>query len=153
MGLTGKETVVVYESKFGMRAARVGWMLEYAGARKVFLLEGGFQAWRKAHLPTEKRFEKPDHSTFRIRPVSKLLATADEIRSARSAKILDVFSGHRAHHSSSLIENLTDREFEVFELIGGRKSLQRLHEMLGVFHPLPQFLNVLLHKDIPCPKL
>jgi thiosulfate/3-mercaptopyruvate sulfurtransferase len=92
MGLTGKETVVVYESKFGMRAARVGWMLEYAGARRVFLLEGGFQAWRKSHLPTEKRFEKPDHRTFRIRPVSKLLATADEIHSARSAKILDVRS-------------------------------------------------------------
>jgi thiosulfate/3-mercaptopyruvate sulfurtransferase len=92
MGMTGKETVVVYESKFGMRAARVGWMLEYAGAHKVFLLEGGFQAWRKAHLPTERRFEKPDHSTFRMRPVSKLVATADEIRSARSAKILDVRS-------------------------------------------------------------
>src|SRR5260370_11131444 len=92
MGLTGREKVVVYESKFGMRAARVGWMLEYAGAHKVFLLEGGFQAWRKSHLPTEKRFEKPDHSTFRIRPVSKLVATADEIRSARSAKILDVRS-------------------------------------------------------------
>src|SRR5207249_3734026 len=35
MGLTGKETMVVYESGFGMRAARVGWMLEYAGAGKV----------------------------------------------------------------------------------------------------------------------
>jgi thiosulfate/3-mercaptopyruvate sulfurtransferase len=92
MGLTEKETVVVYESKFGMRAARLGWMLEYAGAHKVFLLEGGFQAWRKAHLPTEKRFEKTYHRTFRVRPVSKLLATADEILSARSAKILDVRS-------------------------------------------------------------
>jgi len=88
MGLTGKETVVVYESKFGMRAARVGWMLEYAGARKVFLLEGGFQAWHKSHLPTEKRFERPDHRKFRVSPVSKLVATADEIRSARSTKIL-----------------------------------------------------------------
>lgn len=92
LGLTGRETVVVYESSFGMRAARVGWMLEYAGARKVFLLEGGFQAWRKSHLPTETRSENPDHRTFRVRPVSKLLATADEIRSARSAKILDVRS-------------------------------------------------------------
>src|SRR5881296_2693479 len=39
MGLAGKETVVVYESGFGIRAARVGWMLEYAGTSKVFLLE------------------------------------------------------------------------------------------------------------------
>jgi thiosulfate/3-mercaptopyruvate sulfurtransferase len=92
MGLTGKETVVVYESRFGMRAARVGWMLEYAGARRVFLLEGGFQAWRKSHLPTEKGLKKPDQRTFLVRPVSRILATADEIRSARSAKILDVRS-------------------------------------------------------------
>src|SRR5439155_754176 len=35
LGLTGKETIVIYESGFGMRAARVGWMLEYAGAHKV----------------------------------------------------------------------------------------------------------------------
>src|SRR5438445_11662124 len=32
MRLTGKETIVVYESGFGMRAARAGWMVEYAGA-------------------------------------------------------------------------------------------------------------------------
>jgi thiosulfate/3-mercaptopyruvate sulfurtransferase len=75
-----------------MRAARVGWMLEYAGARTVFLLEGGLQAWRKSHLPTERRFEKPDYRTFRVRPVSKLVATADEVRSDRSARILDVRS-------------------------------------------------------------
>jgi thiosulfate/3-mercaptopyruvate sulfurtransferase len=92
MGLTGNETVVVYESGFGMRAARVGWMLEYAGAHKVFLLEGGFQAWRKFHFLVEKRPVKPDQKTFRIRPVSKLLATADEIRSGRSAQLLDVRS-------------------------------------------------------------
>jgi thiosulfate/3-mercaptopyruvate sulfurtransferase len=92
MGLTGKETVVVYESGFGMRAARVGWMLEYAGARKMFLLEGGFQAWRKSHLPVENRLVKPEQKKFRLRPVLKLLATADEIRSDRSAQILDVRS-------------------------------------------------------------
>jgi len=92
MGLTGSETVVVYESGFGMRAARIGWMLEYAGVRKVLLLEGGFQAWRKSHLPNENRLVKPDHQTFRIKPVSRLLATANTIRSDRSALVLDVRS-------------------------------------------------------------
>ena len=92
LGLTGKETIVVYESGFGMRAARVGWMLEYTGAHKVFLLEGGFQAWRKSHFPTENRPLEPDAKIFRIRPMSRVLATADEIRSDRSAQILDVRS-------------------------------------------------------------
>jgi len=92
MGLTGKETIVVYESGFGMRAARVAWMLEYAGARRVFLLEGGFQVWRKHHYPSERRTTRPDQQTFRIKPVSRLLATADEIRSGLSGVVLDVRS-------------------------------------------------------------
>lgn len=90
MGLTGKETVVVYESGFGMRAARVGWMLEYAGISKVFLLEGGFQAWRKSHFPTDKKPAKPRPQTFQVRPVSTILASADQIRSDRPSIILDV---------------------------------------------------------------
>lgn len=90
MGLTGKETVVVYESGFGMRAARVGWMLEYAGIRKVFLLEGGFQAWRKSHFATEKQLANPSHQAFKVRPVSTILASAHQIRSSKSSIVLDV---------------------------------------------------------------
>jgi thiosulfate/3-mercaptopyruvate sulfurtransferase len=90
MGLTGKETIVVYESGFGMRAARVGWMLQYAGTQRVSLLEGGFRAWRKSHLPVENNSVKPIQKIFRARPVPRLLATADEIHSGRSSLILDV---------------------------------------------------------------
>ncbi len=92
MGLTGKETVIVYESGFGMRAARVAWMLEYAGAHRVLLLEGGFQAWRRSHYPVEKRVANPDQKIFRVRPVSRLIATADEVRSNRGGVVLDVRS-------------------------------------------------------------
>ena len=90
LGLTGKETVVIYETGFGMRAARVGWMLEYAGVRKVFLLEGGFQAWRKSHLPSEKGLVNPTGRTFQMRPVSRILASANQIESDKSSIVLDV---------------------------------------------------------------
>ena len=73
-----------------MRAARVGWMLEYAGAHKVFLLEGGFRAWRKSHLPTEKEPAKPSQRAFEVKPVSAILASADQIQSGRSSIVLDV---------------------------------------------------------------
>ena len=73
-----------------MRAARIGWMLEYAGSRKVFLLEGGFQAWRKSRFPTEKKLAKPTHHVFKVRPVSTILASADQIRSGLSSIVLDV---------------------------------------------------------------
>ena len=48
-----------------------------------------------------------------------------------SAKILELFSGHRAATTDSPIEKLSDREFEVFQLIGQgqgtREIAQHLH--------------------------
>jgi len=75
-----------------MRAARVAWMLEYAGARKVFLLEGGFQAWKSARFSREDRVVKTRPTTFRIKPVPSVLATVAEVQTHRPAAILDVRS-------------------------------------------------------------
>ena len=91
IGLVGKETAIVYESEFGMRAARVAWMLEYAGMPRVFLLEGGFRAWKKARFRVEEREARPPTVQFHIRPCPKLLATAGDILPARGV-ILDVRS-------------------------------------------------------------
>ena len=92
MGLTGKETIVVYESRFGMRAARVAWMLEYAGAPQVYLLEGGFQGWKESGYAVDERILKRAPENFRFRPMATHLATADDLRSKLSWRILDVRS-------------------------------------------------------------
>ena len=47
-----------------------------------------------------------------------------------SARILDGLSGVRPRGSSSPIEKLTDREFEVFQLIGQGKSTRDIAEQL-----------------------
>jgi DNA-binding NarL/FixJ family response regulator len=49
-----------------------------------------------------------------------------------SAKILEVFSGHRPGSSASPVENLTDREFEVFQMIGQGKDTKQLARELHV---------------------
>jgi DNA-binding NarL/FixJ family response regulator len=47
-----------------------------------------------------------------------------------SSKILEIFSGRRQESASSPVETLTDREFEVFQLIGkGLTTLQMAHEL------------------------
>jgi len=47
-----------------------------------------------------------------------------------SANALDVFSGRRPRGSSSPIEKLSDREFEVFRLVGQGKSTRDIAQQL-----------------------
>ena len=47
-----------------------------------------------------------------------------------SGKILEIFSGRRAQSASSPVEQLTDREFEVFQLIGQGKGTRQIAEQL-----------------------
>lgn len=50
--------------------------------------------------------------------IRQVLAGQIYVSQKMSARILEAFSGHRAKASRSPIECLTDREFEVFQLIG-----------------------------------
>jgi DNA-binding NarL/FixJ family response regulator len=47
-----------------------------------------------------------------------------------SSKILEIFSGHRADVATSPVEKLTDREFEVFELVGRGLNTKQIAEKL-----------------------
>jgi DNA-binding NarL/FixJ family response regulator len=49
-----------------------------------------------------------------------------------SAKILEVFSGRRPEAAASPVENLSDREFEIFQLIGHGLETRQLAEKLHV---------------------
>jgi DNA-binding NarL/FixJ family response regulator len=42
------------------------------------------------------------------------------------AKILEIFSGHRTEVTQSPVERLSDREFEVFQLVGQGKGTREI---------------------------
>jgi len=48
-----------------------------------------------------------------------------------SARIMDAFTGRRAASAAAPVESLTDREFEVFQLIGRGRSTK---EIAGQLH-------------------
>lgn len=56
-----------------------------------------------------------------------------------SARILEIFSGRRAEAAGSPVENLTDREFEVFQLIGKGAGTKEIAEEL---HLSPKTVEV-----------
>ncbi|WP_262357508.1 sulfurtransferase, partial [Bordetella pertussis] len=45
--------VVAYDASGGMFAAHLWWMLRWMGHERVAVLDGGWQAWTAAGLPTE----------------------------------------------------------------------------------------------------
>lgn len=53
LGLNDGDTVVVYDAVASAAAARAWWLLRYAGMTKVFVLDGGLDAWRDADLPLQ----------------------------------------------------------------------------------------------------
>jgi DNA-binding NarL/FixJ family response regulator len=66
-----------------------------------------------------------------LHAIRQVLSGQIYVSEKMSAKILEIFSGHRPQSSSSPVERLSDREFEVFQWIGQgkgtREIAQRLH--------------------------
>lgn len=53
LGISSKNEVVLYDDKGGFHAARIFWVLEYLGHRKVSILNGGIQNWRAKGLAVD----------------------------------------------------------------------------------------------------
>ncbi|MBL8190448.1 MAG: sulfurtransferase [Acidobacteria bacterium] len=78
-GITPETTVIVY-GKQTIAAARVWWVLNYAGVKDVRLLNGGLAAWKSAGYATEATINQPLRTRFSAQPRTKWLATTDYVR-------------------------------------------------------------------------
>jgi DNA-binding NarL/FixJ family response regulator len=65
-----------------------------------------------------------------LEAIHRILAGETLVSPAIAAKILDHFSSPHSRHSNSRIEKLTDREFEVFEMIGRGKTTGEVSDNL-----------------------
>ncbi len=78
-GVNADSTVVVYDEIAGMRSARLFWFLEYFGHNDVHILNGGFNAWTAAGLPTTRDAIVPKTGNFKMKKRPELLATAEDV--------------------------------------------------------------------------
>jgi thiosulfate/3-mercaptopyruvate sulfurtransferase len=127
-GIGAETQVIAYDDSTGaMAAARLWWMLKWAGHDAVAVLDGGFQKWKAAALPVSSESVAPAPRDFpaAFRPgmavdADRVLGLLDDpdwiILDARGAdryrgenETIDPVAGHiRGARSSPYVENLTD---------------------------------------------
>ncbi len=92
-GIDKSTQVVLYDDKGGFHAARLFWMLDYFGHRKVGILNGGIQKWTAAGLGLSREKPKVRAARFTPSPMDRRIASADwllERREDPSVVVIDV---------------------------------------------------------------
>jgi thiosulfate/3-mercaptopyruvate sulfurtransferase len=95
-GIEDGSSVVVYDERGNLAAARAWWLLRYAGLADVRILDGALAAWVDAGLPTEPGEVTPPPGSVTLRygslPTTDLDGVADF---AGRAGLLDVRAAER----------------------------------------------------------
>ncbi|HEX2290343.1 MAG TPA: sulfurtransferase [Pseudonocardiaceae bacterium] len=89
-GVRTTAPVVAYDAADGSVAARLWWLLRWAGHSAVAVLDGGIAAWRAAGLPVTTEVPEPVASTITVRPPAMpVLDAAQAAALARNGVLLD----------------------------------------------------------------
>jgi len=91
---------------------------------ETFYAERALRAGARGYLMKEAGSEKM------LEAIHKVLGGEIAVSARIAAKILDTFSGHRPRNSNSPIEQLTDREFDVYQLLGQGKTTKEIADQL-----------------------
>jgi thiosulfate/3-mercaptopyruvate sulfurtransferase len=79
LGIDGSKQVVAYDDAGGMIASRLWWMLRYMGHKAVAVLNGGWQVWQQAELPTRAGVEANLPAEFSGEPAADWLVQIDAV--------------------------------------------------------------------------
>jgi thiosulfate/3-mercaptopyruvate sulfurtransferase len=97
-GIDANTQVVVYDDATGTMAARLWWLLQWAGHRNAAVLDGGWMSWVRSGLPERSGLESRAPAHFEPREVSGVYVTAAQVQGFRNNPhyvILDARSGPR----------------------------------------------------------
>jgi len=148
IGVTMDSRVVFYDNISGISASRGVWLLLYFGHEKVYLLNGGFEKWKREKLPIEVKSNPFRSARFIGKPNFTYIANADEVNKSISDKnviILDARSrdeyngseiraARRGHIPSAVhIEWTKNIENDVFK---SKEKLSKIYSKLSKDSPI-----------------
>jgi len=79
-GIGEHTTVIAYDSQAGANASRLWWLLNYVGHEKVYILDGGFPAWKENGLPITTEIPVAIRKTFKANVQDHMLVTMETVR-------------------------------------------------------------------------
>lgn len=71
MGVNDTTLIIAYDENRLAGAARLWWLLQHFGHRRIRILDGGLPAWRAAGLPLSRDIPSPRQGNFQARPVAE----------------------------------------------------------------------------------
>lgn len=92
LGIADTDVIVVYDGAGLFSAARVWWTFRHFGARDVYVLDGGFPAWRDAGLAVEAGLATRPRTTFKVGPALETVTDAEAVQahlSSATAQVVD----------------------------------------------------------------
>lgn len=80
MGISNSSTVIAYDDGAGAFAARLWWMMRWLGHEEVYVLSGGYRAWREADLPVTDEVDEFPVVDFRVgKSLARIVAKPDSL--------------------------------------------------------------------------
>lgn len=98
LGISEKDTIVVYDGTGLYSAPRVWWTFRIFAARNVYILDGGLPAWMAEGRPTEAGTVKRPKKTFNAEMDTGAVAMLTDVQMAlndQSAQVVDARSAGR----------------------------------------------------------
>jgi len=90
LGISERDTIVVYDGMGLFSAPRVWWMFRTFGAGDVRLLDGGFPAWKAAALPVETGVPTPSPASFTAHFDRSAVASFAEMRQIVDGRAMQI---------------------------------------------------------------
>jgi len=151
IGIRNDSKVIFYDNVSGINSARGVWLLLYFSHKKVSMLDGGFEKWKREKFPVERKSNQLSYTQFKGKPNSKVIADAQQVKKSlgyKNVKLVDArskeeYSGNevrasrRGHIPSAInIDWKTNIENSVF------KSKQKLSK---IYSNIPKDAQVITY--------
>ncbi len=156
LGINNSMQVVVYDGVSGQSsAARLWWMLKWAGHQAVAVLDGGIKYWQSLSLPCASGIENraPQIFTARYRP--ELIVNAEQVGAAlraHSSVLLDARAADRFRGENEVIDPIAGHipgatsvpVLDVISADGRLKSTDELRAHFATFTQGKDAANVIM---------